>query len=244
MSGIGVRLLPAGERALLVEVAAPEADRADGDGDGDGTSEIGAVLALDAAFRACAAAGAGPWATVRDVVPAARTVLLHVTDGGRLDILAADVRRLAAELEPSPGALAAGSLGHPVVEIAVRYDGPDLDDVARLTGLDAHEVVAAHTGTPWRVAFGGFAPGFAYLVGGDPRLAVPRRAAPRPSVPPGSVGLAGGYSGVYPRASPGGWQLIGTTDAALWDVRRDPPALLRPGAVVRFTATGPERVRP
>nr|WP_211284105.1 allophanate hydrolase subunit 1 [Phycicoccus duodecadis] len=237
-----VRLLPAGERALLVEVAAPEVGRADGEG--DGASEIGAVLALDATFRACAAAGAGPWAAVRDVVPAARTVLLHVTEGGRLDALAADVRRLAAGLEPSPGALAAGSPGRPVLEIAVRYDGPDLDEVAHLTGMAAEEVVAAHTGSPWRVAFGGFAPGFAYLVGGDPRLAVPRRGAPRPSVPAGAVGLAGGYSGVYPRASPGGWQLIGTTDAALWDERRDPPALLRPGAVVRFTAAGPERARP
>ena len=94
----------------------------------------------------------------------------------------------------------------------MRYDGPDLDDVAALTGLSRAEVVAAHTGTPWRVAFGGFAPGFAYLVGGDPRLRVPRRDRPRPSVPAGSVGLAGEFSGVYPRSSPGGWQLLGTTD--------------------------------
>ena len=111
----------------------------------------------------------------------------------------------------------------------VRYDGPDLDEVARLTGLTHAEVVAAHTGTPWRVAFGGFAPGFAYLVGGDPRLHVPRRDRPRPSVPAGSVGLAGEFSGVYPRSSPGGWQLLGTTDAVLWDADRDPPALLAPG---------------
>ena len=115
------------------------------------------------------------------------------------------------------------------VEIPVRYDGPDLDDVAGLTGLSRAEVVAAHTGTPWRVAFGGFAPGFAYLVGGDPRLRVPRRDRPRPRCPPGAVGLAGEFSGVYPRSSPGGWQLIGTTDAVLWDVDRDPPALLAPG---------------
>jgi KipI family sensor histidine kinase inhibitor len=120
------------------------------------------------------------------------------------------------------------------VEIPVVYDGPDLADVARLTGLAADEVVAAHTGTPWRVAFSGFAPGFAYLVGGDPRLAVPRRERSRTSVPAGSVGLAGEYSGVYPRSSPGGWQLIGRTDAVLWDLDREPPALLRPGGEVRF----------
>ena len=120
------------------------------------------------------------------------------------------------------------------VEIAVRYDGPDLDDVAALTGLSRAEVVAAHTGSPWRVAFGGFAPGFAYLVGGDPRLRVPRRDRPRPSVPAGAVGLAGEFSGVYPRSSPGGWQLLGTTSAVLFDVDRDPPALLHPGTTVRF----------
>ena len=91
-------------------------------------------------------------------------------------------------------------------------------------------MVAAHTGTPWRVAFGGFAPGFAYLVGGDARLQVPRRDSPRTKVPAGAVGLAGEFSGVYPRESPGGWQLIGTTTVAMWDLDRDPPALLAAGA--------------
>ena len=114
------------------------------------------------------------------------------------------------------------------------YDGPDLADVASHTGLSEDEIVAAHTGAPWTVAFGGFAPGFAYLVGGDERLAVPRRESPRTSVPAGSVGLAGEFSGVYPRSSPGGWQLIGHTDAVMFDVDRDPPALLAPGAQVRF----------
>ena len=114
------------------------------------------------------------------------------------------------------------------------YDGPDLAEVARLTGLDEDEVVAAHTGTPWRIAFGGFAPGFAYLTGGDERLRVPRRDEPRTTVPAGAVGLAGEFSGVYPRSSPGGWQLIGSTDALLWDPDRDPPALLLPGGSVRF----------
>ena len=118
------------------------------------------------------------------------------------------------------------------------YDGPDLAEVARLTGLDEDEVVAAHTGTPWRIAFGGFAPGFAYLTGGDERLRVPRRDEPRTTVPAGAVGLAGEFSGVYPRPSPGGWQLIGSTDAPLWDPDRDPPALLGPGGWVRFVVAG------
>jgi biotin-dependent carboxylase-like uncharacterized protein len=121
----------------------------------------------------------------------------------------------------------------------VVYDGPDLDEVGRLTGLGAAGVVAAHTGTPWRVAFCGFAPGFGYLAGGDPRLRVPRRESPRAEVPSGAVGLAGEYSGVYPRRSPGGWQLIGRTAAGLWDLRHDSPALLRPGMTVRFRPTRP-----
>ena len=109
------------------------------------------------------------------------------------------------------------------------YDGPDLAEVARLTGLDEDEVVAAHTGTPWRIAFGGFAPGFAYLTGGDARLRVPRRDEPRTTVPAGAVGLAGEFSGVYPRPSPGGWQLIGSTDAAAVGRRPRPARAAAPG---------------
>jgi KipI family sensor histidine kinase inhibitor len=120
------------------------------------------------------------------------------------------------------------------VEIPVTYDGPDLAEVARLTGLGEDEIVAAHTGTLWRVAFGGFAPGFAYLVGGDPRLQVPRRDEPRTKVPAGAVGLAGEFSGIYPRESPGGWRLIGRTDVAMWDLDRDAPALLAAGTTVQF----------
>lgn len=121
--------------------------------------------------------------------------------------------------------------------VQVSYDGPDLTEVAELTGLSEDEVIAAHTETPWTVAFGGFAPGFAYLVGGDARLRVPRRTTPRPSVPAGAVGLAGEFSGIYPRSSPGGWQLIGRTELELFDVRRDPPAVLQPGMRVRFEAS-------
>jgi KipI family sensor histidine kinase inhibitor len=124
------------------------------------------------------------------------------------------------------------------VTIDVVYDGADLHEVASLTGMTPAQVIAAHTGTPWRVGFCGFAPGFAYLVDGDARLQVPRRAEPRTSVPAGAVALAGEFSGVYPRQSPGGWQLIGHTDAVMFDVNRDKPALLTPGMWVQFRAVG------
>ena len=133
-------------------------------------------------------------------------------------------------MRPGPGR--SGDAGE--VEIAVDYDGPDLDEVGRLTGLGARGVVDAHTGQVWTVAFVGFAPGFGYLVGEDARLHVPRRADPRTRVPAGAVALAGEFSGVYPRPSPGGWQLVGTTDVRLWDLDGEPPALLRPGVRVRF----------
>ena len=113
--------------------------------------------------------------------------------------------------------------------IDVVYDGPDLAEVASLTGLSTAQVIHAHTATVWRVGFCGFAPGFAYLVDGDPRLRVPRRSEPRTSVPAGSVALAGEFSAIYPRQSPGGWQLIGHTEAVLWDLDRPNPALLTPG---------------
>ncbi|QKE85916.1 allophanate hydrolase subunit 1 [Arthrobacter sp. NEB 688] len=209
-----VQVLPAGEHAVLVEVP--------------GLTE---VLALAAAVRAAVASGEGPWGSVADVVPAARTLLL-VGD----DVVPARLAEAVRALAPRVGTDGPVPPEGPVVEVPVRYDGPDLDEVARLVGMDPAAVVAAHTGTPWRVAFGGFAPGFAYLVGGDPRLRVPRRDTPRASVPAGSVGLAGEFSGIYPRASPGGWRLVGRTDVGLWRPDHDPPALLRPGGVVRFVA--------
>uniref|UniRef100_UPI00293EDCBB 5-oxoprolinase subunit B family protein n=1 Tax=Clavibacter sp. MX14-G9D TaxID=3064656 RepID=UPI00293EDCBB len=127
----------------------------------------------------------------------------------------------------------AGARGGDPVEIDVVYDGEDLADVAALLGVDAREVVARHTSGIWTVAFGGFAPGFGYLAG-VPGLEVPRRSSPRPRVPAGAVALAGEFSGIYPRVSPGGWQLIGTTRAVLWDPEREPAALLVPGSAVRF----------
>jgi KipI family sensor histidine kinase inhibitor len=199
-----MKVMPFGDTALLVEV--------------DGLPE---VLSLAAAMRAERPT------EVRDLVPAARTVLVVADAPTSVGKLVNWVTTLSST--ESDNVVEGGE-----VEIAVIYDGPDLAEVSRLTGLSEDDVVAAHTGTPWRIAFGGFAPGFAYLTGGDPRLTVPRRDEPRTSVPAGSVGLAGEYSGVYPRASPGGWQLIGRTDASLWDAERDPPALLVPGGTVRF----------
>jgi KipI family sensor histidine kinase inhibitor len=158
-----------------------------------------------------------------DAVLGARTVLLRGEPSALRELVDRSEPRDIAAAEPGDA-----------IEIPVTYDGPDLADVAGHTGLSEDEVVAAHTETPWTVAFGGFAPGFAYLVGGDERLVVPRRETPRTSVPAGSVGLAGEFSGVYPRSSPGGWQLIGRTGAVMFDVDRDPPALLVPGAHVRF----------
>lgn len=126
--------------------------------------------------------------------------------------------------------------GRPI-EIPVRYggsDGPDLADVAARTGLTEADVVVAHAGPVYRVFLVGFVPGFPYLGILPEQLALPRRATPRLRVPAGSVAIAGRQTGIYPAATPGGWHLIGRTDAPIWDPRRDPPALLAPGDRVRF----------
>lgn len=198
------RVLPVGDRALLVEVSSGEA-----------------AQALHAELLRRRAEGS---LVVREIVPAARTVLL---DGLK------DPARIAERLpgwEVHPPSARADE----AVEIAVRYDGPDLADVAALWGVRVDDVPAIHAAAEFRVAFCGFAPGFGYLTGLPERYDVPRRATPRTAVPAGSVALAGPYTGVYPRSSPGGWQLIGVTDAVLWDHARVPAALLAPGTRVRF----------
>ena len=118
--------------------------------------------------------------------------------------------------------------------IEVVYDGADLADLAEATGLSTAEIVRLHSAGRYRVAFCGFSPGFGYLRGLDERLHVPRRSSPRTAVPAGSVGVAAGYTCVYPSASPGGWHLIGHTTCELWNVEDDPPALMQPGRAVRF----------
>jgi KipI family sensor histidine kinase inhibitor len=183
------------------------------------------VLAWVDALRDAALPG------VVDVVPAARTVLVKL-DNPRFQGVA---RRRLHTLRVTAAAEAPAERGADVV-IDVVYDGPDLAEVAAHTGLTTAEVINAHTSTMWRVGFSGFAPGFAYLVDGDARLQVPRRSEPRTSVPAGSVALAGEFSAIYPRQSPGGWQLIGHTDAVLWDLERPNPALLTQGMWVQFRA--------
>ena len=211
-----VRLLAYGDRGVLVELADLEA----------------AMRWAEGARRALE--GGALKGLAADVVPGARTVLLVAAPGSPVSQL-----RGAAQLI-APAAPGGGE--DDAVEIPVVYDGEDLDDVAHATGLTPDEVVAVHTGQTWTVAFGGFAPGFGYLVPAatdDTRLHVPRRDQPRTRVPAGAVGLAGEFSGIYPRASPGGWQLIGRTDADLFDAGREPAALLRPGVRVRFRQVQP-----
>ena len=201
--------LRCGREALLAEV-----------------DDLDAALALYAALRSAALPG------VVDLVPAARTVLIRIDPAVTSP---AAVREATAGLRID----AQREAGSGTVEIPVRYDGPDLADVARHTGLSEDEIVRLHTDAEWTVAFTGFLPGFGYLVGGDERLAVPRRDESRTSVPAGSVGLAGEFTGAYPKESPGGWQLIGRTEARLWDPEREPPALLSPGTRVTFVRVDP-----
>lgn len=199
-----MRVRPCGDRAVLIEYDD-----------------------LDQVLAAYAQLAAAPPDGVVDLVPAARTVLVHL-DPDRTDPTRITEAVDALDLTARAAADAGG------VEIPVVYDGADLPEVADRTGLTETQVVAAHTGQEWRVAFCGFAPGFGYLTGQDDRLHVGRRRDPRTSVPAGAVALAGPFSGVYPRPSPGGWQLIGHTDLAVWDLERTPPALLTPGVRVRF----------
>ena len=200
-----------GDRALLLECS--------------GTDE---VLAVTERLRDTTPSG------VVDIIPAARTVLVTVRDPSatasvRAELAGIDITTPARSRPEQPTVID--------VVIDVVYDGEDISRVAGHLGVTVDEVIEAHTGTPWRVGFSGFAPGFAYLIGGDPLLRVPRHTEPRTRVPAGSVALAGEFSGVYPRESPGGWQLIGRTDAVLWDVDRPQPALLTPGMWVRFRSS-------
>lgn len=202
-----IRARAAGDAAVLLELTA------------------GRPAALAAAITGAGLPG------VLDVVPGARTVLVTLEPGSADPVVLG--RRLAGLPVPDSPAAA----GQPVLELEVRYDGPDLADVAAGCGLAEHEVVARHQAASYEVGWLGFSPGFGYLTGLDPALAaVPRLDTPRLAVPAGSVAIAGGLSAVYPAASPGGWRVIGSTSARLWDPGRDPPALLTPGMTVRFRA--------
>lgn len=168
---------------------------------------------------------------VEEVVPAARTVLVVCVS----EAAAQRVAESLPTMETAPPAASPGATDEVVVDVV--YDGPDVDTVAGEVGMSAAELVRRHADGHYIVAFCGFTPGFAYLTGLDPRLQVTRLADPRTRVPAGAVGIAGEFTGVYPRSSPGGWRLLGRSDAQLWDVDRDPPALLSPGTRVRFRAT-------
>lgn len=182
---------------------------------------------LDQTLSLFASLEADPVEGIEETVPAARTLMIRFRpEKIEAQALAARIasRDLSAKIAPSDK----------LVEIPVRYDGEDLADVAELTGLSVEEVIRRHTDSEFTVAFCGFAPGFGYLVGGDPALHVPRRQSPRTRIPAGSVALAGAFSGVYPQNSPGGWQILGTTPLKMWDIERDPGALFQPGYRVRF----------
>ena len=199
-----MRILPSGSTGLLVEL-----------------EHLDEVLALYPALIELDLEG------VVDVVPAGRTILLSV-DPRATDL--ATLERAVRAAEPRHAARESGEL----VEIPVVYDGEDLGDVAALLGCDVPELIHRHTADEWTVAFCGFAPGFAYITAASHAWQIPRRKTPRTAVPAGSVGLAAEFSGIYPQASPGGWQLIGRTEVPVFDLERDPPALLGPGTPVRF----------
>lgn len=205
----GVRCLPYGDRAVLVEVASA-----------DGVLPLrDALLALDHPAVSCA-------------VPAARTVLVEYEPALISPSDLADLVRDLADREVAPPPASAST-----VELPVRYDGVDLAAVALECGMSVDAVIDRHSEAVYRVQFCGFSPGFAYLTGLHPALHLPRLASPRSSVPQGSVAIAGEYAGVYPRSSPGGWRLLGQTSSTLFDLSLAQPALLTPGTIVRFVRT-------
>jgi KipI family sensor histidine kinase inhibitor len=201
-------VLPCGTAAVLLELGS-----------------LDEVLGFHAALRDDLPAG------VLELVPAARTLLLHI-DPAATDLHA--VERAVRHVTPRYDDRSSGDL----LEIPVVYDGEDLAEVGSLTGWGADGVVERHTGAEWTVAFGGFAPGFGYMVDPAGEWDVPRRSTPRTRVPRGAVALAGEFAGVYPKESPGGWQLIGSTDLDVFDLEREPAALLTPGTRVRFVDRG------
>ena len=202
----GVVILSAGPCALLVELA-----------------DLAAVRRYYADAQRRRRGGLLP-TTVLDIVPAARTLLFDGLD---------DPTALARDLPHwHPVTPDASTARH--VEVPTIYDGADLLEVARLWDMTREELISTHSSGTHEVAFLGFAPGFAYISGLPPQHPVSRRAKPRTQVPAGSVALAGEFTGIYPRRSPGGWQLIGRTAEVMWDAAREPPVLLTPGRRIQF----------
>lgn len=209
----GPRIAPLGDAGVLVTFA----DRIDG-------SARDRVAALTERLRGETAAG------VVELVPALVTLAVHYQpDEIDFPTLRDRILRALATLGPAAAPPVGRSIAIPVV-----YDGPDLEAVARAVALPVDEVIARHQAPEYRVALLGFVPGFGYLTGLDPRLVLPRRSAPRPRVPAGSVAIAGEQTGVYPASTPGGWHLIGRTEVRMFDPSRGPPSLLAVGDRVRF----------
>ncbi|MDQ1736385.1 MAG: hypothetical protein QOH56_2636 [Pseudonocardiales bacterium] len=203
------RLLPYGDRAVLIELSAAEE-----------------VIAVRDGLSRPALAG------IVAVVPAARTVLVEF-DPAILSREALSELVQTAVATPAPNVIMTSDL----VTLPVYYDGADLAEIAAWVGESVEAVIALHSEPDYIVQFCGFSPGFGYLTGLDPRLQLPRLDSPRPSVPAGSVAVAGEFTGVYPRSSPGGWRLLGHTDATVFDPGRPQPATLTPGTRVRFVPT-------
>jgi len=201
------RVIPMGEAAVLAEC----------------------TLADVAMANAQAHALASALAAAFDALPAIRSVLVRFDPlCNTLDQVIASVNAQIATLDPPD--VREGR----IIEIPVRYQGPDLSDAAHQLGLSVEALIRLHTAQPWRVLMIGFAPGFPYIGPLPAALTLPRRATPRPAVPAGSVALAAGFTGIYPARLPGGWHLIGQTDLVLFDPQRTPPALLQPGDRVQF----------
>ncbi|SIR74119.1 5-oxoprolinase subunit B family protein [Williamsia sterculiae] len=223
-----MRALWAGRDAVLLDFA-DEADPA--------TATLHAEAVLRTRMRH------GDLAGVDDLIPTAQSLLVQATPGSGLDTLA--LRRVTRTLadDGDQKVSATTTSTEDTVVVPTVYDGEDLAEVAEKLAVGVDEVIAAHTETAWRVQFMGFAPGFGYLTC-DPDspaaqlVSIPRRRRSRPRVPAGSVAVAAGYTAVYPRQSPGGWQLIGHTDMRMWDVGWADPAVLTAGTAVRFEAAG------
>jgi inhibitor of KinA len=215
----GLRVAAAGDSALLIELP-PRIDPAIND------RAIALARALE---RRCGSA-------LRDVVVGYCSLTVYfdplAVDGAWLE---AEVRQEELSIEHTPEPQAA------VVEVPVCYGadcGPDLADVAAFAGCSESEVIERHSAVTYRVYLLGFLPGFPYMAEVDPRIAAPRRATPRTAVPAGSVGIAGGQTGIYPSVTPGGWNIVGRTPVTLFDPGRSQPFLFQPGDRVRFRPIG------
>jgi len=219
-----MRFRPLGDRAILVTL-------------GDAVDEATHLRVR----AACARLDSHPVRGMVELVPGVASVAVHYDPAAlapRDGAEAHPYERIAEELGTALSGLREEEPPAPrKVEIPVCYGaaaGPDLADLARYHRVTPEAVVRMHLAPEYVVQMIGFAPGFPYLGGLDPRIATPRRATPRPLVPAGSVAIGGELTGVYPLASPGGWHLIGRTSARLFRVDADPPNLLRMGDRVRF----------